>query len=99
MFVAQHLHGRGQHCKLHTLFLGVLDFLFARGQFRLAPAIDKRNAFRAQTKRATRGVHSYVSAAHYCDAFAALYGRCAVLTVCLHKIDARQELVGGIHAF
>ena len=83
---------------MDAFLLGVVDFLFAGGHFRLAAPVDDRH-IRPQTARTAGCVHRDVAAANDCHALTDLHGRIMLREgVGAHEVDAGQELIGGIDA-
>ena len=77
----------------------MLYLLRARGQFRLAAAVDDVDMLRAETQRRARRIHRDVAAADDSSCLAYLERRRVIgETVRLHEIAAREELIGGVYA-
>ena len=76
-----------------------MHLLDAGGHLRLAAAVDDVHRLRPEALGAARRIHRHVAAADDRDRPPHLHGRVRLWkAVRLHEVDAREELVGRIHA-
>ena len=86
-----------QQLELDALGLGMLDFFLTGRQLVAATAVCDVHMLRAQTLRNARRVHRNVARADDGDTVEVLYRRIVIIAVCLHEVDAGQQLICGVH--
>ena len=98
-FVAEDLDRVGQPVKLHTFLDRVLMLLDACGHFLVAAAVNDHALFSTDAQRDANRVHGRIASADNRDAPADHDGCVSIREIVgVHQVDARQELVGRVHA-
>ncbi len=82
-----------------SFFFCVMHFFDPGGHLFFAAAVDDGDVLCAEPLGAARRVHGHVAAADDHRIFTHLHGRIRFgEMIRLHEVDARQKLIGGIHA-
>ena len=92
-FVANHLNKVGEQFKDNALFLGVVNFLAARGHLTVAAAVDYIDLLRTEPFCAAGGIHRHVAPANDRHPAGLLYWRVIIIFVGFHQVYSGKELV------